>query len=441
MKPLFMREPHFMRELHFMREPRCIAALLLALAVLGCQGTETPVPPPAPNIRPEFQTNPPIASEVFIQKLENNKAGNLKLEAVFEEAEYAKIRADSSEAFAIELDDQKIVLWDNGVAPDEKAGDRIFTAVLTDELAELEGAIETANKSIREADKSLFRWFELRRLVQPKRDLRPFELDRFRAGQRVRVTDLLKFLRLLPPANLFENSLVITDLGVIEDPTRTIPNPCAAAPGDENKAWTFAKLMTEMANTGSTGVSPVNFTLQWLQTWSNLRTVNGENITAKAATIQQLIDTWDVLDGALDGNFQMQFAPFKLIAIVNRMDLRKSFGYGGGDAGEGRFVFCAVRRVGGVCVPVRDFTIIFEYGINKKGCSNVKAYAQQWYNLTTMPVGTPAYNAALQAVTDQFTLANTNPSKPNGSSINQIRTNEISLGTLWELLEFNICNP
>jgi hypothetical protein len=54
-------------------------------------------------------------------------------------------------------------------------------------------------------------------------------------------------------------------------------------------------------------------------------------------------------------------------------------------------------------------------------------------------LGSAPYPAALQTITDQFTAANTSPSKPNGSSLNQLRTNELALGAgPWELREFNI---
>ena len=49
-----------------------------------------------------------------------------------------------------------------------------------------------------------------------------------------------------------------------------------------------------------------------------------------------------------------------------------------------------------------------------------------------------AYNDALVALTDRFTVKNANPLKPNGSALNQIRTNEIALDFVWELREFNI---
>ena len=68
----------------------------------------------------------------------------------------------------------------------------------------------------------------------------------------------------------------------------------------------------------------------------------------------------------------------------------------------------------------------------------MQAFAQEWADLSGLALGSPAYNLALNKITDQFTLCGTNPSKPNESSINQIRTNEIALASPWELREFNL---
>jgi hypothetical protein len=102
----------------------------------------------------------------------------------------------------------------------------------------------------------------------------------------------------------------------------------------------------------------------------------------------------------------------------------------------GRFVFGVVNRnANGGCSTTR-FTVILEYGVPIRGCTAVRSYGQQWDNLGNLVLGSPAYNAALQAITDQFTSANAAPNKPNRSAINQVRSNENALNPLWELREF-----
>jgi hypothetical protein len=89
------------------------------------------------------------------------------------------------------------------------------------------------------------------------------------------------------------------------------------------------------------------------------------------------------------------------------------------------------------CAPLL-FTVIFEYGITKGGCVDLKAWAQQWQGLSSHALGSPAYNAALAAITEQFVAANTDVTQfPNRSALNQLRTNEF-LNSPWQLREFRL---
>jgi len=147
-----------------------------------------------------------------------------------------------------------------------------------------------------------------------------------------------------------------------------------------------------------------------------------------------------------DGRLDLAKAPFRLLAIVNRIDLRGSTAYGSDDAGEARLIFGLL-----ICNPtppqreVQPFTVNFEYGIRTHSCAEVRYWARQWHALGPFAIGSPAYNAALQAITDQFTRRNADPSKrPNRSALSQLRTNEFALADIpfesfWELREFRIC--
>ncbi|HMY39405.1 MAG TPA: hypothetical protein PK011_08765, partial [Marinagarivorans sp.] len=88
--------------------------------------------------------------------------------------------------------------------------------------------------------------------------------------------------------------------------------------------------------------------------------------------------------------------------------------------------------------PTREMTVIFEYGDPSSACTSLKNRANDWIHLSTLPIGTAAYNTALQALTDDVTLANSAPGKPNKSAINQVRTNEIALSFPWQLREFTL---
>lgn len=249
-------------------------------------------------------------------------------------------------------------------------------------------------------------------------------------------------------------SLVITDLKVVEDPARTF-NPCTNT-GTPMGVWTFGHLMREMANQPLTGINPSTFARQWLDKWMNDQTTANGWTAEKRQQIKALvIDPWEAVSGGPGAPLDLSKAPFRLLAIVNRVDLRSNSAYGGGNAGEARFVFGVMdRRATGVDPytgkPIRgcsetQFTVIIEYGIDRRGCA-IRDWGRQWYNLRNHTLGSAAYNAALQNITDQFTRANAAPGKPNGSALNQLRTNEIAIANpppdnTWQMREFRLPAP
>lgn len=226
--------------------------------------------------------------------------------------------------------------------------------------------------------------------------------------------------------------LMVTDLSVVNDPARTF-DACSGT-GNANGAWTFNTLMSNMANQGATGTNPADFVESWLQSWNTDVTVNSFLIPRRQNIGAQVMNSWPRTP---DGKLDMTKSPMRLLAIVNRLDLRDNAIYGGGNAGEGRFVFGVLNRANGGCSAL-PFTVILEYGVPIKGCTAIRNYAKQWMNLGSIALSDATFNPALQAITDQFTAAGVAQSKPNGSAINQIRTNEIALAAPWELREFNV---
>lgn len=237
-----------------------------------------------------------------------------------------------------------------------------------------------------------------------------------------------------PPALVrSERSLLVTAPSVVEDPTRTF-DLCTGA-GNPNGAWTFNRLMTNMANQPVSGIHPSDFTETWLRQWATTQTINTFAAAPRTQVINQVLNTWARLPGST--RLDLTKAPLRLLGIVNRMDLRTNSAYGGGTAGEGRFVFGVIRRNSNGSCSVFPFTVILEYGIPINGCVNIRSYARQWGALGSLTLGSSVYNSQLQVITDRFTAANAAPGKPNGSAINQVRTNEF-LQTPWELREFAI---
>ena len=225
--------------------------------------------------------------------------------------------------------------------------------------------------------------------------------------------------------------------------------------------------MREMA-IGS-GRTPEDFVKEWLSLWLNQYTVNGDVVAARTAMFNQVIRPWSAADGGiatlgvnpvtgrlevtLSKPLNLDIAPFRLVAIVNRIDLGRTAnglgGYGGSatsvpvTAGELRFIFNVVQPSpwgGGTEASCgrKRFTTIFEYGVPGEGCDTVVAWAKQWTTLQAMSGFTDPYKMQLEAMTESVVVHGAAPAKGNQNAINQIRTNEIALTGPWELREFTL---
>ncbi|UQA61197.1 hypothetical protein [Polyangium aurulentum] len=204
-----------------------------------------------------------------------------------------------------------------------------------------------------------------------------------------------------------EKEMVITHPGVVEDPARTTGKG----------AWTFARLMENLAG----GQDARKFVLTWLETWKTPQILDRFVIPHRPKMSELVIEPWKARSG--NEGLDLEKAPFRLLAITNRVDLAEA----NGQAGEGRIIFGVVDKDGGAL----PFTVIFEYKLLSRGGMRAQEWARQWHALSDLPLGSPEYNAKLQALTDKFTTA---------SALAQLRTNEIALEKPWELREFHLRN-
>ena len=418
------------------------AIVLTCLLAAACTDNERSprdsAGPPATKPQAQAQANnldprrtPPRVASVEVEPLaQPSAAGNALLMVRF----VNPMRADTT--IRIRPDDKDIELRDDGTNGDRQARDGVFSAVTTLDLQEIAGSQRRmANFA---SQRGIAPQFEGRRIVRrgPPPGLREdlLLLGRFDTARFIPTRPIKIFpIPTIGPV-VVNRSLMITDVGVVRDPTRTI-DPCTAA-GPATGKWTFGHLMTAMANQPVTGMDPATFTRNLLAKWETTQTVNGFAIQQRSAQMHaQILDAWQTASGGAGAPLDLTKAPFRLLAIVNRVDLRENLVYGSGSGGEARFVFGAVKVSGTSCQPL-PFTVIFEYGVPKNGCRDVRAWAQQWTALSALVPGSTTYNAALEAITDQFAEAGKGGSKPNGSALNQLRTNEIALGSPWELREF-----
>jgi hypothetical protein len=232
--------------------------------------------------------------------------------------------------------------------------------------------------------------------------------------QATSAADMAELAALPPPCEAVVSEpkeLMITDLRVVED---------ARATG--NGVWTFKHLMESMAPTAAQAPEMVR---QMLSTWLTDQTINGQTVPARPQMADDVLNPW--LNGGT--TLDLSRAPLRLLAIVNRLDLRN---LSQGKAGEGRFVF-------GVLNPQGDptpFTLILEYRLPATSEAQVLEWADLWHELGALDLGSAAYNTKLAEITQRFAGRNAEPGRVNGSALSQLRTNEIELTGPWELREF-----
>jgi hypothetical protein len=207
-------------------------------------------------------------------------------------------------------------------------------------------------------------------------------------------------------------ALVITSTDVTRDSTRTA-DPCSAVAGDENKVWTIGHLLKREAE--KNGLSPSTYAANWMTAWTSSATVNGDTVPILLG--QNVRRNWDRFNGGFT-SLPLHKAPFYLLAIVSRLDLRKHRPLGEPLGGEVRFVFgLLAATVNSPACPTTTSaaasTIILEYSPAKSEENQVKDFARRWLDLSTKSGS--AYLTALQDLTEEVV---------NGGRLLRIRTNE-----------------
>jgi hypothetical protein len=232
-------------------------------------------------------------------------------------------------------------------------------------------------------------------------------------------------------------------------------DPCLTSRTDGTiRRWNFGYLLSKLSS------NPSALATSWLNSWIGPSVVDS-GFTVKAPTIGgddglphsvpgDLLKNWQAESAST--TLAMPKAPFRLLAIVNRFDLRTNIFFGPNYAGEMRFVFTPLdkqlpRESGGACsvmsVPgLPDFsgqdpdTVILEYRVALSSQSAVRTWATRWRDLGRMPWNTnaeiEAYLKKLEGITESVVTK-------GASALHRIRTNEAttSFGP-WHLREFEI---
>ena len=395
--------------------------------------------PPGPsNVRrnDHFAQNPPDVQDVQLFTLDEpqpNGSNAVVMMAI-------KQRDGIKESFVLSPNGELAPVNDAGVEPDIEPGDGIYSGFVKLNVDAAFADEQNFEKRLLSVEKPIITEFSGRDVVN--REVFPQRVETTQKLEPIKVNDLLltpilfKFanFQILPVTVNPEKTQMMTDTSIVADPGRTF-DMCDVdgdgVIGNVNGPWSFKTLMANMANQPLTGITTQQFIHEWLKKWMTNDTVNSFTIDART-NIQNFFPGWDGINAS---TLDINQLPFRLLSIVNRIDLADSLAYGAGSPGETRFVFGLVNPLS--CSP-SPMTVIFEYGDVTNSCTSVKTRAQQWTALDSIAFPSAAYNTALQNITDTVTLANAVPSKPNGSALNQLRTNDIALAGPWELREFTL---
>ena len=302
------------------------------------------------------------------------------------------------------------------------------------------------------------------------------------AAKRFRGVAFVVFLALLGPPAVHaeritaseihpERELMITDPAVVDSEAAHYPGP-----------WSFGGLIEAL--TGEEKAGPRVST--WLKSWMATQEVNSQKVAPRYGIFETVIQPWQKRDGYQPNAGrawipQLRNAPFRLLAIVNRMDLcapavagtlknveeswrmqgreklflkltsddpfggvgrslqPASLGFYGlppttnpteqTSAGEGRFVFGAVDDSG---APLAGgWTIIFEYNLNlTPKLIATRDWAKAWHDLGRVDVKDPKFRFSLEALTRAFT-------HQADGKLAQLRSNEAVFGEGREFRQFS----
>ncbi len=263
-----------------------------------------------------------------------------------------------------------------------------------------------------------------------------------------------------------ERELLIIDPIVVESNEARYPG-----------SFSFGHLVEEMAGERD----PAEFLLSWLGTWEKDQEINGHRVPARPLMYDLVVEPWQKKDGysgepGEKWNINFENAPFRLLAIVNRMDLgptvsivddRVTFGnavryYSPSESGELRFVFGVNHQSG---EPLEGgFAVIFEYNMpdpralkdgiykpelldnsprirltSEQARVEIAKYAARWHHLGSFEEIDEKYVTQLVSLTSEATSRTALKTKDGKLRplMAQIRTNEGALGNPQELREFN----
>ncbi len=381
-------------------------------------------------IVPNLNSRVPPAEDVLVQKIQGDNSHLLMM------AYYPKERYPGH-FVTIKQFGTNIDFRDDGLGDDKKAGDGLFTGKIYADVNDFRKTAVNMDEEMKKSGQKQFRFVHRAMTYNPD-ELESFDVKKLDNYSPVSVTSLSQAGITKIDDSVRKSCIFITDLKVVEDPARTW-NPCTQT-GNVNGPWTMKTLLKELAKKTPASVitdSALSDFVKnsWFANYQKRKIINSDTVKARKLVNDKILDPWIAKSeaaGGRPGQLDFRFCPFKLTGIANRFDLRERFSTIA--AGEGRYTF---NLINSSCTDKEDFTVVIEYAVNYPDiCDTLRTWAQKWYDLKNYEMGSSAYNAALNKITDYFSYCGSTPSKINQSSLQTLRTNDRALSPNPIICEF-----
>ena len=203
----------------------------------------------------------------------------------------------------------------------------------------------------------------------------------------------------------------------------------------------FGEVLKPMLGNNPSPKQVETFIREWVKHWSNeFKTSNGDRAAARPG-FTQVIDQWRNASSArgIDG-LDLRLAPFRLIGITNRFDLRNPLIPG--DAGESRLVFALLDsptdRPQDEGHSVKPFSLIFEFQVATASDSELPRWLKLWHELSGIECSVGNCQDYAKKLANIVKMVTRNEGGIIRSSLGQVRSNEIAFGNPWELREFQL---
>ncbi len=233
----------------------------------------------------------------------------------------------------------KLVMYDDGTHNDENAGDLIYTTTYKENINTLINQIKQKEQYL--ISKGSYVKYT-GHIAELKTDIPYFDVTKFNNFDFVAVSPEIIINGVdCVDGILKQNSLLITDLSVVEDHARTYN--VKTEQGASDGCWTFGYMIKNIANEAVTGVSASEVFKNWVKNWTdeqgNITTVDKRynvfthliipwikicqqrlpaSITLPYASSS--IADWEANWDAIPQDILLANAPFRLMAIANRLD-------------------------------------------------------------------------------------------------------------------------